>query len=145
MTPPRLMFATSAILLVAAVGIGFWPVRYEMPPAPVQTLAPISIDISGVGEPFDRSELPAPKPETPVTQAAPPPPDPAFRLKRFQYLGMAASGDAAAGVFTDGGTTQVLRRGDTLEGYSLTRMDENSAAFTTETGDLVLQITSLGD
>ena len=140
MTALHLTFGAATAFFVAAGFIGFWPVNYEVSPALPDTRASITVDVIGAVDHFDHSMLP-PRQQKIAEVVSAPPPDPAATLRGIQYLGMAASGGITVGLFSENGATRILRQDDIIEGYSLSKLDESSAVFASNTGEYVLQIT----
>lgn len=134
----RVIYAISGLILLAAASMAFWPVSApELPASDFAKImtkeSPKELRFQSLAARFDRTDLPDPAPPEPVAAArTAPPPDPAKTLRRYRYLGMAASDGRKAAVFENAGTTRILKPGDPLEGFALTAFDETSAQFELE-------------
>lgn len=126
----RLLAGVSVMLLAAAAGLLLAPLRAPSaappPEARAETAAP---DMSAFAGMFDLSALPQPQAREPVATPAAPPPDPGAGLRRYRFIGLAASDARAAGVFERDGATLVLASGESLEGFVLKRVGGDGAAF----------------
>jgi len=138
---PVLIFALAAATAGGALALSP-PPRWDVPPfasddahhsAEADSGA---ADLTRLARLFDLANLPPPAP--PIV----PPPDPAAALKRYHYLGNAAAGDRQRALFEVGGSVRVLAPGEALEGFSLTRIDHDSAIFVKDEVEVALPLSA---
>ena len=123
------------MVAVVATSIGvvllLWPIKkLKLPELSIAVTSETTVPkFSALSGSFDTTALPPRKIPDPVVVPPPPPPDPTLKLKRYRFIGLAASDSHAAGIFERNGTTLVLTPGATLEGFTLNSVDSVAALF----------------
>jgi len=142
----RAAYGAAALMAVAGIVSFFapapqWRVTPYSEPTPSNTPSGTADSATGAEKPenavsfgdfFDHSALPAP------VAPEPPPPDPAAALKRFVYVGSAASDGRMKALFMADGSVQSLAIGEALAGFRLTGVEPAAAVF--EADGLVVRL-----
>ena len=133
----RSHFASLALLIAGAVFL-VWP-------APERTVPAIAHDDNGLTDQVNGLELRAEKAQTlfnlaglPAVPAPEPPPpqpatvDPAAAIKRHRLVGVSVHEEGALALLTDGLTHFTVATGDTLAGFTITKISARRVDFAKE-------------
>lgn len=139
------LYVISGVLTACSVIVFFLPGAKPSAPAPPEIAEPEPAQFASLAQWFDAGPLPKPKPAESVAAApAPPPPDVAAGLRRYRFIGLAASDARAAGVFERDGATLVLAPGAALEGFTLQSVSTSGALFSSPNNlDVTLRLESI--
>ena len=142
MNAQRILFASSAAMLIAAGWFQFAPLQgvSERSKAMFMETPDFTLGLSAFAERFDLSRLPERKAPEPVAVAPSPPPDPAASLKQYRFIGLARSDNRSAGVFERGGAASVIARGASLEGFTLQDVSAEGARFANQDIEAMLPL-----
>jgi hypothetical protein len=132
----RAIVGLAVFMAILAAGLFFWPVKTHLSPFDPVAVSETSekASLAPFAAKFDLARLP--ERQMPEPPAIPKPVrDPAMELRRYRFIGLAASEARAAGVFERDGRTIVLTPGKALEGFSLSSVDSGTAHFKDENGN----------